>query len=532
LSRSTLTIVRHGAPAPVPGPGDTVITTDALKAWIRSGRLITHLRRYDEVRLLSDRVDALGRPLPAALAARLLSRGDCYAVDASGARRPLEARTIARWAAKAALEPFQARAFVASMEREVAGMEGARLPQPGVSWDRAASPLYLRADLSFGVKAGGSIGHTAGVINHLGDFGVPPIAVTSDAVPMVSPTVESHTISPDESFWNFRDLPSLVMNRTLRQTAEAAVGSRVPAFIYQRYTVNGFAAVQLATYWGVPLVTEYNGSEVWVARHWGRPMKYEALSTRIERLNLRASHLVTVVSRPLADEVQALGVEPERVLVNPNGVEPDVYRPDIDASEVRRRYALDGRVVIGFIGTFGPWHGAEVLAEAFARLLQTDPGVRERVRLLWIGDGERLPQVKQILAAGGALDESSFTGLVPQTEGPRFLAACDIFASPHAPNADGSAFFGSPTKLFEYMSMGRGIVASRLDQIGEVLDHGRTALLVPPSDPQALAAALGALIVDAGLRNRLGDEARREVIRRYSWREHVRRTVDALKARL
>jgi glycosyltransferase involved in cell wall biosynthesis len=282
----------------------------------------------------------------------------------------------------------------------------------------------------------------------------------------------------------------------------------------------------------VPLVTEYNGSEVWEARHWGRPMKYEALSTRIERLNLRASHLVTVVSRPLADEVQALGVEPERVLVNPNGVEPDVYRPDIDASEVRRRYALDGRVVIGFIGTFGPWHGAEVLAEAFARLLQTDPGVRERVRLLWIGDGERLPQVKQILAAGGALDESSFTGLVPQTEGPRFLAACDIFASPHAPNADGSAFFGSPTKLFEYMSMGRGIVASRLDQIGEVLDHGRTALLVPPSDPQALAAALGALIVDAGLRNRLGDEARREVIRRYSWREHVRRTVDALKARL
>jgi glycosyltransferase involved in cell wall biosynthesis len=282
----------------------------------------------------------------------------------------------------------------------------------------------------------------------------------------------------------------------------------------------------------VPLVTEYNGSEVWVARHWGRPMKYEALSTRIERLNLRASHLVTVVSRPLADEVQALGVEPERVLVNPNGVEPDVYHPDIDASEVRRRYALDGRVVIGFIGTFGPWHGAEVLAEAFVRLLQTDPGMRERVRLLWIGDGARLPHVKQILAAGGALDESSFTGLVPQAEGPRFLAACDIFASPHAPNADGSAFFGSPTKLFEYMSMGRGIVASRLDQIGEVLDDGRTAMLVPPSDPQALAAALGALIVDAGLRNRLGNEARREVIRRYSWREHVRRTVDALKARL
>ena len=530
MSRSTLTIVRHGASAPVPGPGDTVITTDDLKKWIRSGRLLTHFRSYDEVRLLSDRVDALGRPLPAALAARLLSRGPCYAEDASGARRPLETGTIARWAADAATEPFRASGFVASVAAEVARLEAGTngSPQRPVSFDLQSSPLYLRADLSFGVKAGGSIGHTAGVINHLGDFAAPPIAVTSDPVPMIASTVEAHTITPDEAFWNFQELPSFVMNRTLRQTAEAALGSRLPAFIYQRYTVNGFAAVQLATTFGVPLVTEYNGSEVWVARHWGRPLKYEDLSARIERLNLRAAHLVSVVSKPLADEVQALGIPADRILVNPNGVEPGVYRPDLDASGIRHRFALDGRVVIGFIGTFGPWHGAEVLARAFVRLLQLDPPLRDRVRLLWIGDGARLPRVRDILATGGAIAECAFTGLVPQSEGPRFLAACDVFASPHVPNPDGSPFFGSPTKLFEYMSLGRGIVASRLDQIAEVLDDGRTALLVPPSDEQALAGALRILIVDADLRNRLGADARRVVIERYSWREHVGRTIAAL----
>jgi glycosyltransferase involved in cell wall biosynthesis len=282
----------------------------------------------------------------------------------------------------------------------------------------------------------------------------------------------------------------------------------------------------------VPLVTEYNGSEVWVARHWGRPLRYDALSARIERLNLKAAHLVSVVSQPLADEVRAIGVAPSRIIVNPNGVEPDTYRPDLDATVMRRRFGLEGRVVIGFIGTFGPWHGAEVLAEAVVALLKAQPTLRDRVRVLWIGDGGSLPRVREILSSGGALGESLFSGLVPQGEGPQYLAACDIFASPHVPNPDGSPFFGSPTKLFEYMSMGRGIVASALDQIAEVLADGRTALMVPPGDRDALAHALMRLVVDDALRTRLGGEARRAVLERYSWREHVRRTVEALKANL
>lgn len=534
MSSSRLTIVRQGAPAPAPAPGETVITTDELKSWIRSGRLLARFRSFDEVRLLSDRVDALGRPLPAAFAARMLSRGACYAADARGNRRPLTAATVARWAAQAAVEPFQRGALVAGIGQEVARLEAESNagPQSRVALDLRSSPLYIRADLSFGVKAGGSIGHTAGVINHLGDFAGPPIAVTSDPVPTVGAAIESHTIAPDEAFWNFPELPAFVMNRTLMRTVSAAVGDRVPAFVYQRYTLNGFTAVQLARRWRVPLVTEYNGSEVWVARHWGRPLRYESLSARIERVNLQNAHLVSVVSKPLADEVQALGIGLSRILVNPNGVEPAVYRPDIDAVAVRRRFGLDGRIVVGFIGTFGPWHGAEVLARAFGDVLNATPLLRDRVRMLWIGDGAGLPRVREILAAGGVLEQCAFTGLVPQAEGPQYLAACDIFASPHVPNPDGSPFFGSPTKLFEYMAMGRGIVASSLDQIAEILEHGRTALMVPPGDAAALSGALLRLIDDEALRNRIGAEARRVALERHTWREHVRRTIDALKAQV
>ena len=110
------------------------------------------------------------------------------------------------------------------------------------------------------------------------------------------------------------------------------------------------------------------------------------------------------------------------------------------------------------------------------------------------------------------------------------LAVCDVFASPHVPNPDGSPFFGSPTKLSEYMAMGRGIVASALDQIAEVLEDGRTAILVPPADAQALARALETLVVDRDLRLRLGAAARRVVLERHTWHAHVGRTLAALRA--
>jgi glycosyltransferase involved in cell wall biosynthesis len=437
---------------------------------------------------------------------------------------------LVRWIGQAITEPFTRGALIAEVTREVAALEAVAMkPQAGATFKAEASPLYLRADLSFGVKAGGSVGHTAGVINHLGDFAASPMVITSDPVPTVSPSIETHTIAPDEAFWHYQELPAFVMNRAVTRTAKRVVGNRIPAFVYQRYTLNGYAAVQLAQHWQVPLVTEYNGSEVWVARHWGRPLTYEALSTRIEHINLRAAHLVSVVSRPLADEVVALGIDRSRVLINPNGVEPDRYRPDLDASALRDRLGLTGRTVIGFIGTFGPWHGAEVLAAAFVAMLSAHPALRDHVKLLWIGDGATLPAVRGILRHGQAEDACVFTGLVPQADGPGYLAACDIYASPHVPNQDGSPFFGSPTKLFEYMAMGRAIVASSLDQIADVLDDGRTAVLVPPGDASALAGAMMRLVDDQPLRHALGAAARSEAVARHTWHAHVGRTIAALR---
>ena len=63
-------------------------------------------------------------------------------------------------------------------------------------------------------------------------------------------------------------------------------------------------------------------------------------------------------------------------------VDPDVYSPAVDGTSVRDRYGLRGKIVIGFIGTFERWHGAEVLAQTFVRLLRGRPAYRDAVHLL------------------------------------------------------------------------------------------------------------------------------------------------------
>jgi glycosyltransferase involved in cell wall biosynthesis len=524
-----VTIVRPGLPLPAAAPGELVVPFDEFREWTKQGLVLAHFWRHREGRLIVHRLESSGRPLPLGLALRAMSRGRVWVEDERGRQRTLTAGLLARWIGQAGAEPFRVPALLRSVARSVDTLEREREPSRALSLDLSRSPLYMRTDLSFGVRAGGSVGHIAGVVNELDAFAGPVIMLTTDDVPTLKAGIEVHQVAPSEAFWNFRELPAFVLNDACDAAADLALGRRRPAFVYQRYSLNSFSGIRVARRFEVPLVLEYNGSEVWMGRHWGRPLKYERLSQRIEQLNLSSADLIVVVSGAMRDEVVARGIEASAVFVNPNGVDPTRYRPDVDGRAVRERYGLEPFVVVGFIGTFGPWHGAEMLARAFVRLLHDDPSRAGRIRLLMIGDGAGMPEVRRILTEGRAAASAVLTGLVPQEEGPEHLAACDLLASPHVANADGTPFFGSPTKLFEYMAMGKGIVASNLGQIGEVLDHGRTAWLVPPGDVDALAAGIERLMDDPALRSALGAAARQEAVARYTWREHTRRTIARLQ---
>jgi glycosyltransferase involved in cell wall biosynthesis len=391
------------------------------------------------------------------------------------------------------------------------------------------SPVYLRTDLAFGLRSGGSLGHIAGVLNHLDEFAGKPIFLSTDRIPTVKKDLETYIILPKKEFWDFRELSSFYFNEIFVQMARMYLKDTKISFIYQRYSLNNYSGLKLAKLYNVPFIMEYNGSEIWVHRHWGRSLKYEKLSERIELLNLKAADLVVVVSQVIRDELLNRGIDANKVLANPNGVDPDLYSPDIDGSGVRRQYYLNGKNVIGFIGTFGKWHGAEILAEAFGMLLQRYPEYRRLVTLFMIGDGMTMPLVKRNIDKYAIKENCVLTGLIPQEEGPMYLAASDVLVASHKPNPDGTPFFGSPTKLFEYMAMGKGIVASNLNQIGEVLKHDQTAWLVKPGDVEALIEGMKVLIDDTEKRKRLGRAARNEVVAKYTWKEHTRKIIEKLK---
>ena len=165
-----------------------------------------------------------------------------------------------------------------------------------------------------------------------------------------------------------------------------------------------------------------------------------------------------------------------------------------------------------------------MLQQAIAKLL-SEPS-QSRLRFVLIGDGLLRGEMRSNLIAYEATKQVIFTGALPHDKVAEYLDAADILVSPHIPMPDGSRFFGSPTKLFEYMAMGKAIVASRLEQLAEILEHDRTAWLVTPGSVEELSDAILRLASDPAKRDVLGSAARNTAIERHSWSQNAARAVE------
>jgi glycosyltransferase involved in cell wall biosynthesis len=298
-----------------------------------------------------------------------------------------------------------------------------------------------------------------------------------------------------------------------------------PDFIYQRYARFSWAGVVATLRTKRPLLLEYNGSEVWVGKHWDRVGSLDLLE-RYERLNFDAAARIFVVSEVERRNLEMRGVHPEKIVVNPNGVDVERFRPGAGGVDAKRELGIkDDEVVAGFVGTFGPWHGVEKLAAAIKSM-----PANLRVRFLLVGSGLLHAEIEKQLESEVNGSRVIFTGPVGHDRVPRLLDACDILVAPHVPLADGSEFFGSPTKIFEYMAMGKGIVASRLGQIGEVLVDEETALLVEPGNVDELRSAIVELINSETLRTSLGAKAREVAQREHTWAHNAQRVLEAYRS--
>lgn len=394
--------------------------------------------------------------------------------------------------------------------------------------------LYIKNNTWFGIRAGGSVGHVSGVINAISKLGHDVAFVSPESPKYLDDGIELVTVPMFNQFGLPAEANLFRIHARSVEAARLFAKSFAPTLIYQRLSIGDFAGAQLAHELDIPLVVEYNCSEVWVAENWGRGLRYKDACVQAEEAMLNTASLVFAISEPLQDELLERGLAPHRVHWYPNCVNPDVYnaqrwsRDELNATRASIG-ANEDSFVITFVGTFGQWHGAEVLAQAAVLLCQDESWCKaNNLRILFVGDGLNRALCEGIIANTAASSRSHFSGLLPQHVTPIYLAASDAFIAPHVPNADGTKFFGSPTKLFEYMAIGKPIVASRLDQLADVLEDGETAYLVEPGNAEALTHGIRRMIDDTSGRDAIGHNALSVVRSDYTWSRHVTEILHAI----
>jgi len=384
--------------------------------------------------------------------------------------------------------------------------------------------VYLRTDNFRGLQQGGSFTHFRGVVKGFDKLDYKIHYIGSEEI-KVTELDFPKSIIPYAKKFDFPEIPEIYYNWRFISKAYKIIKKQNPLFIYQRHSIFNVCGVILSYLTKTHLILEYNGSETWVRQKWGGLLIFKRLCYFMENICLRKADLVSVVSQPIKNELLKQGISENRILVNYNGVDSEKFNPEIDSFKVRKKLGLENKIVIGISSTFGVWHGTKVLCRAVKSTIQQSKNLA--IHFLFIGDGTLRLECERTIQESGMEKYVTFTGTVPFTEIQQYLSACDILVASHIPNSDGTPFFGSPTKLFEYMAMGKGIVASDLDQIGEVLEHKKTAWLVKPGDENDLVNGIIKLAKDKKLREELGKNAREEVVQNYTWEQNTKRIISS-----
>jgi glycosyltransferase involved in cell wall biosynthesis len=263
-----------------------------------------------------------------------------------------------------------------------------------------------------------------------------------------------------------------------------------PLVVHAHFGRGGALALPIARALHVPLVVTFHGGDATKEKNYHRHWLPTVFARRLAAMQREAA-LVICVSDFIRAQLIRRGFPLEKLRVLHYGVEPPT-EPAPGAS-LPSRYVL-------FAGRLVEKKGAAYLIEAMRRL---DAAGRD-LQLVVVGDGPALAELKRRAAPLGNV---CFRGWMPNAELRRWMRGALAVCVPSVHAASGDAE-GLPNVVIEAMAEGAVVIGSRHAGIAEAIEHERTGLLVPPQDPEAIAAALGRLIDEPGLRRDLGANAR------------------------
>jgi len=268
--------------------------------------------------------------------------------------------------------------------------------------------------------------------------------------------------------------------------------------------LDGLAALRAGKRLGIPVLYEIRAfwEDAAVGNGTGREGSARYRLTRwLESHAVKSADAVAVICEGLRGDLVARGVDPEKIIVSPNGVDLDLFGGPLPREEALAAELgiAASDAVIGFIGSFYDYEGIDDLIAAMPALVAAQPGAR----LLLVGGGPMEAALKAQAAASPVADRIHFVGRVPHEAVELYYSLIDILAYPRKKMR--LTDLVTPLKPLEAMAQGKLVAASDVGGHRELIEDGTTGTLFAPDDPAAIAVALSGLLE----RRDLWDERRR-----------------------
>jgi glycosyltransferase involved in cell wall biosynthesis len=234
--------------------------------------------------------------------------------------------------------------------------------------------------------------------------------------------------------------------------------------------------------------------------NWIEPDKKMKFYSSLDRFVLKRFDQIAAVSLQVAERLRQSKIDPAKIQKIDNGIDVEVFYPrDPNPGLLEEFKIAGGQLVIGSVGRMSEEKGHRYLIEAFRILKGEFPGIK----LILVGDGP----LKEELESSYAGPDIIFAG--NRRDIPEIYSIMDIFVLP-------SLTEGLPMVLLESMASGRAVIASRVGEIDSVVNDNVSGLLVTPGSVNELSESLAKLLLSPDLLNKLGCEASRTVLKKYS----------------
>ena len=287
--------------------------------------------------------------------------------------------------------------------------------------------------------------------------------------------------------------------------------------VYERHSLWSSSAMGWAERQGIDRVLEINAPLVEEQLE-HRRLENPELARAMVASALRTANIRVAVSREVAIRHRDYGFLSDDFLICPNGIDPDRFPFSHESGERSERNLP---FTVGFLGTLKPWHGLEILLDAFCCVARSEP----TCQLLIVGDGPMRESIQARLSREKLEDRATLTGSVDPSEVPGWLAKMDVGTAPYA-KAEGLYF--SPLKVVEYMAAGLPVIASGAGQIERLIRHETSGLLVKPGDAMELAGAIERLRNEPDLARDIGRSGRAHVFEHCTWDAVLDRVLSSL----